>query len=660
MLMTTAADGSGAGHSTGGARQTAPYGSWKSPISADSLVQGSVRFGDTVLDGDTIYWIESRPAEAGRNVVVQRAADGPVIDLLPEPYNARTKAREYGGGALTVVGGIVYFVNYSDQCVYRIEPGQTPQAITRPSQRVFADFSYDARHDRLISVCENHSSEDQEPEIVLVALELDGSGQVTTLVSGCDFYSSPRVSPDGDRLAWLSWSHPNMPWDGTELSVARFGKDGLPEATKVIAGGQAESLFQPEWSPDGSLYFASDRTNWWNLFRYQQDDQTVQVTDLPAEFGLPEWVAGMSTYAVPTAGQLIASYSQNGQQTLVRIDTLSGQHSAWEVAYTSYEGVRANARKAYALAGSPSAATALVEFDLASDQTQIIRRSSANLPGEGYTSIPTAIEFPTTEGQTAHAFYYSPLNKDFQGPPDAAPPLIIFVHGGPTSATSAVWNAKVQYWTSRGFAVCDVNYRGSTGYGREYRNRLRESWGVADVEDAAHAAKFLAEQGKADKDKLLIRGGSAGGYTTLAALAFHNVFAAGASYYGVSDLSLLVQDTHKFEARYLDRLIGPYPEAKQTYEARSPIHHLDGFTQPVILFQGLEDKVVPPNQAETILAALRAKGIPVAYIPFEGEQHGFRKAENIVRCQQAELYFYGKILGFEPADEIEPVLIHGF
>ena len=636
----------------------APYGTWKSPISAQSLVEGSIRFGDTVLDGEVIYWIESRPQEEGRNVIVRAVPGETPQDQLPSPWNARTTAHEYGGGSFTVTHGMIFFVNYLDQRIYRIIDGSIPEPLTAETPQRFADLVFDRTRNRLIAVREDHSRGGPEPVNDLVSISLDEPTEVSTLVSGHDFYSSPCLRANGNELVWLCWNHPNMPWDATELFMATLHDDGSLDQRQRIAGGVNESVFQPTWSPDGLLYFISDRTNWWNIYRRTGTGEITQITSLQADCGMPQWVFGLSSYAFVTPDLLVMRYSQQGRDHLVRVNTKTKEIAHLSIPFFTFSGIRSTETNVFSLAGSPQASTALISVNIDSAQLSVIRRSSQSIPKKGYTSVPEAIEFPTSNETTAHAFYYPPVNKDFTGPQSTAPPLIVIVHGGPTSSTTVEYSAKVQYWTSRGFAVCDVNYRGSTGYGRDYRNQLHGKWGIADVADAAHAARFLAAEGKANLKQLLIRGGSAGGYTTLAALAFHDVFAAGASYYGISDLSLLAEDTHKFESRYLDRLVGPYPEAKDVYDARSPIHHLEHFAAPVILFQGLEDKVVPPNQAESILTALRKKGVPAAYVPFEGEQHGFRKAENIIRCHEAELYFYGQILGFSPADQIEPVEIH--
>ncbi len=660
------------GSSSAGATEpiVAPYGSWRSPITRQMLVQGTVRFGDVAVDGDTLYWVEGRPEEQGRYAIVRRTPDGKIADILSAPFSARTTVHEYGGGALLAAGGTVYFTNYADQRLWQIKAGE-PQPITAESKLRFADFIHDAAHNRLISVCEDHSADDHEPANRIVAVDLT-NGKVSTLIEGADFYSNPRLSPDGRQLAWLSWNHPNMPWDDTELFVATLATDGTLGKPRKVAGGPDESIFQPDWSPDGTLYFVSDRTNWWNLYA-DRDGKVEAVLPMEAEFGVPQWVFGTTTYGFQPDGSIVARYTTGGKWFLTSIHPHTGKYEQIDLPYSTISSIhvvgppsRGGPKEAplgsrhllaYAIAGSPTEPESLIEIDLTTGQSQVIRKSSPIEPDPGYTSVPEAIEFPTDGGKTAHAFYYPPTNRDFRGPAGEAPPLLVLIHGGPTSATAAQFRVTTQFWTSRGFAVCDVNYGGSTGYGREYRNRLRDSWGVVDVHDAVNAARFLADQGKADPKKLIIRGGSAGGYTTLACLTFSDAFRCGASLYGISDLALMVEDTHKFESRYLDRLVGLYPQDEARYKERSPIHHLERFKRPVILLQGLEDKVVPPNQAEVILDSLKKRGVPVAYVPFPGEQHGFRKAENIIRAHETELYFYSRILSFEPADKIEPIEI---
>jgi len=636
--------------------QEAPYGSWKSPITSDLIVSKSIRIAEITLDGGDTYWIESRPSQGGRCVVVRRSPDGSTADVTPAPFNARTRVHEYGGGSFAIADGAVYFSNFSDQRLYRQDPGSHPRPITPEADLRYADGVIDRRHRRMICVREDHTDPDREAMNTLVAISLDGMGHGRVLVSGNDFYSSPRLSPDGSRLAWLTWNHPNMPWDGTELWVGDIQEDGSLSHTEQVAGGVDESIFQPQWSPDDVLHFVSDRTGWWNLYR-RRDGRNEPLCRMEAEFGLPQWIFGMSTYAFESADRIVCTYTQQGAWHLASLDTISKKLNVIETPYTSIESLRTATGRVVFLAASPSEPVTLVQFNLATCDLQVLRRSSHIELDPGYLSSPRALEFPTKEGLTAHALFYPPKNRDYAPPESEKPPLLVISHGGPTAATSGKLNLSVQYWTSRGIAVLDVNYGGSTGYGRAYRRRLEGNWGIVDVDDCANGARYLVERGQVDPERLIIRGSSAGGYTTLCALTFRDAFKAGASYYGVGELEALAKDTHKFESRYLDRLIGPYPESRDVYRERSPINHIERLSCPVIFFQGLEDKVVPPSQTETMVSALRQKGVPVAYIPFEGEQHGFRRAGNIKRALDAELYFYGKILGFELADRIEPVPI---
>jgi dipeptidyl aminopeptidase/acylaminoacyl peptidase len=482
------------------------------------------------------------------------------------------------------------------------------------------------------------------------------SGRIATLVEGADFYSTPRVSPDGCWLAWLSWNHPHMPWDNCELFVACFAADGALEPHRIVSGGHGESIFQPAWGPDGTLWFVSDRSNWWNLY-CERAGFIDPVLPMEAEFGEPHWEFGITTYAFEAGGKLLARCTRGGEWRVLRIEPQSRVYQEIALPYTNILSIHVGNGSAFAHVGSATEPEALAEIELATGACRTIRRSSPFRPDSRYTSLPERIEIPTDGGATAHAFYYPPTNLDYQGPEHEAPPLLVTIHGGPTAATSAQFRLSIQYWTSRGFAVCDVNYGGSTGYGRAYRNRLRHSWGVVDVTDATNAALFLAKLGKADWRRLIIRGSSAGGYTALACLAFRDVFCCGTSYFGVSDLTLLRRNTHKFESHYLDWLIGNYPQERDRYKRRSPSEHLDRFNRPLLLLQGLEDKVVSPNQAVLMADSLARRGIPVAYVAFEHEQHGFRKASNIIRAFEAELSFYSQVLGFRLADPIEPVPI---
>jgi len=634
---------------------TTPYGSWTSPITSDAIVSATIGLGQVCLEGDNIYWVEQRPTEGGRNVIVQHTVDGRTLDRTPAPLNARTRVHEYGGAAFTVSGGTLYFSEFADQRLYRQSTVEAPRPLTPEAAFRYADGVVDARRDRLICVREDHTDTGREAVNTLVSIDLT-NGEAQVLVTGNNFYAAPRLSPDGSQLAWLTWNHPNMPWDGTELWVADIQNDGALEHATRVAGSVSESIFQPEWSPDGILHFVSDRTGWWNLYRWQ-NWRIEPLCTRAAEFGRPQWVFGMSTYAFLSTSQIICSYTEQGIWHLASLDTQMQQLDVIETPYTEISGLHASAGRVVFTAGSPIQATAIVQFDASTQALTTLRRAHDLDLDPGYIASPESIEFPTSQGRTAYALFYPPTNKDHTAPAAERPPLIVKSHGGPTAAAPTTLNLGIQYWTSRGFAVLDVNYAGSTGYGRAYRQRLNGQWGIVDVEDCANGARYLVERGDVDGNRLAITGGSAGGYTTLCALTFHDTFSAGASRYGISDLEALAMDTHKFESRYLDSLIGPYPERQDLYQARSPIHFTDRLSCPLILFQGLEDQVVPPNQAERMAQALRDKGLPVAYMPFEGEQHGFRRAENIVRALDGELYFYSRIFNFELAGEVKPVEI---
>jgi len=637
--------------------KTAPYGSWKSPITSDLIVKETIGLSQPRLDGDDTYWIEMRPSEKGRQVIVRRTSDGSTTDINPTGFNARTRVHEYGGGDYVVHRGIVYFSNFADQQIYRASADSAPQLISSEcsDDRVrYADAVVDSKRDRLICVCEDHR-QPGEAQNYLVSVPLAG-GTNTVLVSGNDFYSSPRVSPDGAWLAWLTWHHPNMPWDGCELWTGEFADDGSVTNQKLVEGGLRDSIFQPEWSPDGVLHFVSEASGWWNICR-AANDSIETLVEMEAEFGVPQWVFGLSTYAFESAERIICAFVEKGLWSLGTIDTRRKQLEKINTQSAEISFVRAAAGRVLFRAGSPLAPFSIVEMNPGTHETNVLRRASNVEVDPGYISKPTPIEFPTENGLTAHGFFYPPNNRDFAAPENERPLLLVKSHGGPTSATIAVLMLGIQYWTSRGIGVLDVNYGGSTGYGRAYRERLNGAWGVVDVDDCINGAKFLAARAEADPKRSMIDGGSAGGYTTLCALTFRDYFKAGASHFGVSDLEALEVDTHKFESRYSRSLIGPYPERQDLYYGRSPLHFTDQLSCPVIFFQGLEDEVVPPNQAEMMVEALRQKKLPVSYVTFEGEQHGFRQAKNIKRSLDGELYFYSRIFGFELADEVEPVEI---
>lgn len=639
-------------------RETAPYGSWKSPITSDLIVAGSVRLGEIQIDGHAIYWLEGRPSENGRSALVKWTPDSGIEEMSAAGFNIRTRVHEYGGGAYTLHNDTIYFSNFVDQRLYAQHPYSEPEPITAAEKVAFADGVVDSQRNRLYCIREAHLVPGEEAVNTLVSIDLNGHNEIgETLAAGYNFYASPALSPDGRYLAWICWNHPNMPWDGTELWLGELDETGtaVVNATR-IAGSQNESIFQPQWSPDGILYFVSDRNNWWNLYRWHQG-HIEAICPMNAEFGLPQWVFRMSTYGFADAHTILCSYSQNGLSYLASINVHTGAIHTFDTPFTSIDSLQVGDGFVAFLGGSATRPTAVVRLELATQQWQALRQSTPLTVDEAYLSVPQAIEFPTENGLSAHAIYYPPQNRDFQPPQAEKPPLLVLSHGGPTSATHTTLSLQIQYWTSRGFAVVDVNYGGSTGYGREYRQRLNGQWGVVDVQDCINAARYLVEQGLADDKRLAIRGGSAGGYTTLCALTFYDTFTAGASHFGISDLEAMAQETHKFESRYLETLIGPYPAEKELFVQRSPIHFIDQLNCPLILFQGLEDLVVPPNQAEMMFTAVRDKGIPVAYVPFEGEQHGFRRAENIKRALDGELYFYSKIFNFALAEPIKPVAI---
>jgi dipeptidyl aminopeptidase/acylaminoacyl peptidase len=652
------------------------YGSWPSPITIEMAVSSSLSLREARLDGDDVYWTEGRPAEGGRQVIVRwNEAEG-TSDVTPAPFDARTMAHEYGGGWYAVAEGTVYFVNLTDGRIYRQARGGAPEPLTEEGPYRHGDLAVDRARGRLLCVREDMSplaesghgdgatsngGRGPEPRDLLIAVEL-ASGAVQLLASGYDFYSTPRPSPDGRLLSWLAWRHPNMPWDTNELWLAAVAEDGSLSDERMIAGGGEESIVQPEWAPDGSLVFASDRTGWWNLYRATAPSEPgggeiLPLTSMEAEFAGPQWVFGMRWFGIADDGTIVAAADRHGLDELWMIPA-TGQPEKVDVPDEVIDSlVVGNGRVVY-LGASSAKPRAVVLLDLKGGERRELRASFELAVDPAYLSRPEEITFPTTEGEVAYALYYPPANPDVTRPPDERPPLVVMSHGGPTSQTTRALDMSKQVFTSRGFGVVDVNYRGSSGYGRAYMRRLDGKWGIFDVDDCIAAARYLATRGQIDEQRMAIRGGSAGGYTTLCALVFHDgVFGAGASYFGVGDMEGLARDTHKFESRYADRLVAPYPERIDIYRERSPIHFMHRISRPLIVLQGEDDKVVPMVQAEELVASLRERHIPNAYLLFAGEGHGFRKAQNIRRSLEAELSFYAQVFGFRLSDGFEPVKV---
>ena len=655
-------------------RKVLPYGSWPSPITVDMAVAGNLALREPRLDGADVYWTEGRPDEQGRQVIVRWNERNGAVDVTPAPLNARTMAHEYGGGWYAVSDGTVYFANLEDGLIYRQPRDGAPSPLTAAGPFRYGDLTVDHARNRLLCVREDmsrvlaagaaaHTAPEggriPEPEDALVAVNLE-SGATTVLASGYDFYSTPRPSPDCQRLAWLSWRHPSMPWDSTELWVADVDAAGMPSNARQVAGGPDESAIQPEWAPDGSLVFVSDRTGWWNLYRWTGDD-VLALAPIDAEVAGPLWVFGLSWYGIAADGTIVAMVRRASSDQLWMFP-VAGAAKRIDVPDTAIGSVQVSGRRICHVGASPTESPAIVLLDLDGGRRRVLRRSFELTVAPGYVAQPEAITFPTSDGDIAHAWFYAPTNNEYTGPASERPPLVVFNHGGPTSHSPAVLELGKQFFTSRGFAVVDVNYRGSNGYGREYMRKLYGTWGVYDVDDCIAAAEYLAGRGDVDERRMAIRGGSAGGYTTLCALCFHDVFGAGASYYGVGDLEALARETHKLESRYLDRLVAPYPEGIAVYRERSPIYHVDRLSKPLLVLQGRDDMVVPEAQAQQIVDALRGRRIPHAYLAFEGEGHGFRQAANIRRSLEAEASFYAQVFGFALADQFEPVkveFLHG-
>lgn len=636
-----------------------PFGAWESPISASEIAAGGTSLQALSASGDSVYLIESRPSEMGRQVLLRLPSRGDFSECTPSNFNTRTRVHEYGGGEYWVHEGVIFAVSFSDQRVYRIDDEESePVAITPRSEIAnslrYANGTVSSDGSTIYCVQENHL----DPEHILnqiVCFPSDGSIDPRVIFSGTDFVSSPKISPDGLTLTWLSWDHPNMPWDGTQLHMAQINSDGGLSNRKLIAGGSEESITQPTWSPDGVLHFISDRSGWWNLYFFENEEIT-RLVELDADFAGPDWQFGFSSYDFMADSSVICTYKDRDRDILIKVGREDSVPEKIQNDYSSISDVSVLNDVIYFIGSSPVVPAELVSISLAENTINTLRQSREATIDASFISEAEFIEFDTTESAKSFALFYPPKHAHSQGAPDEKPPLLVMSHGGPTSATSTSYNLAIQYWTSRGIAVVDVNYRGSSGFGRAYRNALRNQWGVFDTADCIAAARFLEQRGDVDGSRMAIRGGSAGGYTTLCALTFHDVFQAGASYYGVADAEILATETHKFESRYLDQLMGPYPAARDVYVSRSPIHYADQIRAAVIVFQGLEDQIVPPAQAELMVDGLVQNKLPHVYMTFRGEQHGFRQAANIIKTLESELSFYGQILGFSPPG-ISPIEI---
>ena len=635
-------------------KNIASFGTWVSPITPKTITNGVVELKEIVLDGNDIYWLEGRPDENGRFVIVKRGSDGFTKDITPKGFNVRNAVHEYGGGAYAVKNEVIFFSNWSDQRVYRQEIGSDPLPIT-PISRIqrgdrYSDLEISPDGRFIVCVRERHF-QDQETDNELVVIP---TGTVfepkepKVIAQGYDFFSSPKISPFGDAIAWIAWNHPNMPWDDTELWSGTWAVDGSVEFSSKILGGSTESFLQPQWSPSGSLFFISDKSNWWNVYSWR-DGAPVKTHTESSDFTSASWAFGVSNYTFLSNSKIAIGKSGQSEGAFILLNKTLSESKCLKLKYSDISYVKGNGDLICFVGAGPCISPEVVILNIETADIIVLRKSCPAKIDPDFISEPFEISFDSTENGQAYGFYYAPKNELFYAPENEKPPLLVKTHGGPTGSATTTLDLSIQFWTSRGFAVVDVNYRGSTGYGREFRNLLRGKWGIYDSDDCISAAKYLTEKGLADEKRLIIRGSSAGGYTTINALTFHNLFAAGAAYYGIADLNVFLGETHKFESRYLDSLVGPYPEFNELYFQRSAINFANKLNSPMIIFQGLEDKIVPPSQAEIMVNALNQNGIMHAYIPFEGEQHGFRIAKNIEYALEVELSFYGKVLGFTPA-----------
>lgn len=639
------------------------YGSWPSPISAADAVASARFLSGLQLDGDQLYVLENRPSERGRAVVVHVREDGSARDVTPENFNVRTRVHEYGGGAFTIANGVIYFSNFSDNRLYAQRDGGAPQPITRPGPYRYADCVVDKRRSILICVREDHSGGPDPKKVInaLIETPLDGVKDARVLWSGSDFVAAPRLAPDGRRLAFIAWNHPNMPWDATSLRLADLAHDGrFKRVRTVVAENASEAVMQPHWTRDGRLMFLTDRSGWWNLHRMDSSGTASRaIAPVHAEIGKPAWGFGGRLYTTLPSGGVAAVLTRQASDSVAVIDSSAGRQ--WREltnAYASAGALHSRRGRLVFLGTGRKSPGGLVELDPVSGQARLLYRPRGEEPAEQYVSGAQSIEFPGADGKPAYAWFYPPANPDYRGPDGSRPPVIVLAHGGPTAHSAPWYSRSRNYWTSRGLAVLDVNYSGSSGFGTAYRKRLNGRWGELDVQDVVAAARAVGERGLADPKRMVVSGGSAGGFVVLAGLAFYpDTFAAGINSFGVSDLSALAKETHKFESRYLDTLVGPLPQSASIYAARSPLNAIERVRVPLLTLQGQEDKIVPPSQSETIVSALRSKGRPVAYVLFPGEGHGFRNSDALVRSLENQQSFLGQALGFTPADSVPQVKI---
>lgn len=624
------------------------YGHWRSPINSEQLGQQQNSPYDFVRCGDTLLWIQSLAKENGRlSVFTLPDENSNMLELSPAPLNARSTVHEYGGAACLLTSQTLYLSNFSDQRLYALDWKQTPpeaQAITAPGPYRYADAIWDEQRQRIICVMEDHSGTSVINR--LVAIE-PCTGRIDTLVEGADFYAGPRLGPDGQSLCWLSWNHPYMPWDSTQLWLASLEPSGQLSDAQLLAGGPDESIVQANWSPQGQLYFISDRNNFWNIYRYHQGKISACYQG-PQEFSKPLWVLGLHSYdfyaASPDEEVLIAAYNTNSAWFIGKIDPVAQKLSPLLGPYPTIKNLHVVGDEVFFIAGHTDDHETLYRYHLKTSCLLPLAHEKLDARFEGYLSTPQLHRFTARDNSSISGFYYPPSNKDYPHDPSAAPPLIIKTHGGPTSSTSNALDLSIQFWTSRGFALFDLNYRGSCGDGRQHRRALYGQWGIADVDDCISACDRLVQIGLADPNKLIIRGSSAGAYCTLAALTFRNTFKAGTSYYGISDLKLLAETCHKFESHYVQQLLNESDLSQPVYRQRSPLFHAEQLKCPVLFFQGALDKVVPPAQAHHMVKALQDNKIQVAYYEFENEGHGFRQQSTLAKTLQLEWDFYKDVL----------------